>query len=108
MRSSKFLFHVKPLRTLSPRPELVVDQNVNRVADPQAASVGIAGPFGRERCVYALPTGGVGAQQYAAAQMLRDQASTLIADPASNVIGQSSAVWISRLLFARWTEDTRR
>lgn len=101
---------MKPLRDLSARPELVVGPASNPLVDsgtPQE-QIGIPGPVGRERCVYALPTGGVGAQQFAADTALRDQASTQVVDPAGNVVGEPTAVWIPRLLTARWTEDSRR
>lgn len=99
---------MKPLRDLSARPELVVDEHGQRVGDvTDRSSVGLQGPFGRERCLYALPLGGVGAQQYAGATLLRDEDSSQVADPDSFVVG-TEGLWISRLLTARWTEDTRR
>jgi hypothetical protein len=52
---------VRPLRTLSPRPELIVDQWGNRLVDPTDYSiVGISGPLGGERIVWALPTNTTG------------------------------------------------
>lgn len=103
------VFHMKPLRDLSARPELVVgNPDAARLVDPtDQSSIGIAGPFGRERCLYALPLGGVGAQQYVPALLVRDYDSSQLADPDSFVVGVDG-LWISRLLFARWTEDTRR
>lgn len=97
------------LRTGSARPELVVgNPEVARITDPATkTSIGIAGPFGRERCVYALPINGTGPQQYKAAIVVRDEDSAQLADASNNVIGVDG-LWISRLLFARWTEDTRR
>lgn len=100
---------MKRLRDVSARPELIVGvPGAARVVDPTDKSkVGLSGPFGRERCLYALPLGGVGAQQFAASRLLADTLGALVADPDSFTIG-TYGVWISRLLTARSSEDTRR
>lgn len=103
------VFHMKPLHPPSPRPELVVDPWGQVVQNPvDTSQVGQAGPLGRGRCLYALPTGGVGPQQFAPHITLHDHDGAFIADANSNLVGQQQAAWISRLLFARWTENTRR
>jgi hypothetical protein len=51
---------VKPLRLLSPRPTLIVDQWGNRLADARSNVIGIPGPLGGERMVFALPTNTTG------------------------------------------------
>jgi len=38
---------------------------------------------------------------------VHDHGSSFLADPDGNVIGEP-AVWVGRMLTARWTEDTRR
>jgi hypothetical protein len=39
--------------------------------------------------------------------LLRDSGPALVADPVDNLVGLA-AVWVSRMLTARWVEDTRR
>ena len=85
------------LRPLSSRPELVIGA-------PEKAQVGRAGPIWRERVLYALPLNQSGPVQLAGAEVLQ---GTLVADPANNVIGVTGSVWVHRMLYARWTEDTR-
>lgn len=96
------------LRPVSPRPEIVVDDRSRRVEDAANSQLGLAGPLGRERCLYALPLNGSGPVQWAAAVAVRDHASSLLADTGLDLIGQDRGVWISRLLTARAVEDTRR
>jgi hypothetical protein len=93
----------KSLRTLSPRPQLIVPL----VADPAAAQLGVtATPLGRNRLVAALP--------------LRDGPVTLVspsvfvapdgsylADPDDALLG-NPGIKVDRLLAARRTLDTRR
>jgi hypothetical protein len=38
---------------------------------------------------------------------VRDPGSSYLADPDNNLIGEP-AVWVNRMLTARWVEDTRR
>jgi hypothetical protein len=38
---------------------------------------------------------------------VRDPGSSYLADPDGALIGEA-AVWVNRMLTARWTEDTRR
>jgi hypothetical protein len=93
------------LRQPSPRPELLLDQRSGAVQDPASLTrVGRSGPFGRERCLFALP---LPVQELSRGVLLRDQDSAMLADAAGNVIGVPR-VYVHRMLFARWTEDTRR
>jgi hypothetical protein len=74
--------------------------------------IGIDGPYGRERVVYALPFGAHGNDrvpgfQYAAPKLFVDSYGNYLADPNGTIIG-IDGLWIPRLLVARWTEDTRR
>jgi hypothetical protein len=39
---------------------------------------------------------------------LRDNHSVQVADPDPAIVGKQDIVWVHRLLYARWTEDTRR
>ena len=64
------------------------------------------GPFGRERCVYALPLND-NPPMLRAGKVLQDSEGSFIADPNGVLVGVAE-VWIARLLEARWTEDTRR
>jgi hypothetical protein len=101
---------VKQLRNLSARPELVVAGDGSSVIDRTTATrVGIAGPFGRERVTDALPTNKAGgAVKLANAQALHDAQLCYLADPDGNLVGENNAVWVHRMLYARWTQDTRR
>jgi hypothetical protein len=93
------------LRPPSPRPEILLDQRSDAVQDPPSSTVvGIAGPFGRERCLFALP---LPVAELSRGVLLKDQDGAMIADPAGNVIGVTR-VYVHRMLYARWTEDTRR
>jgi hypothetical protein len=79
------------------------------VTAPVGSKVGIPGPFGRGRIVAALPTNetGTGPVQISAAVTLHDNSLFYLADPQGNLIG-APALWVHRLLHARWTQDTRR
>ena len=99
---------MKPLRPGSWRPELIVDDHAHRLADPNGNYIGIPGPLGRERCIAALPIGGSGPVQLAPHIVVRDDDTHDIADPLRNLIGNQQAVWVMRMLYARWTLDTRR
>ena len=93
------------LRPLSPRPELLVGLTAP-VEDPTDNSqVGFAGPVSRERCVTALPLNGTGPRLLGVATVIHD--GFYLADPSGNLIGESDAVWVSRMLTAERTEDTR-
>lgn len=95
------------LRPLSSRPELVVGDDAARIEDSGKTQLGVAGsPVWRERVLYALPLNGQGA-----GPVLLKRASvlqgSLVGDPSNNVIGVDGPVWVHRMLYARWTEDTR-
>jgi hypothetical protein len=93
------------LRQPSPRPELLLDQNSNPVQDPASVTqVGIAGPFGRARCLFALP---LPVAELSRGVLLKDQDGAMLGDPTGAVIGQPR-VYVHRMLWARPTEDTRR
>jgi hypothetical protein len=99
---------MKPLRTPSDRPELVVDPRAYRVYDsPTDTSVGFQGPFGRARCLYALPVNESPQAWLAPHRVIHDNGGAYLADPEGNLIGMNG-VWVPRMLTARWTEDTRR
>ena len=95
-----------PLATSS-RPELVVDPRGRLVGEPPPASgtqVGVDGPLGRGRALYALPMAPVWLEPH---QLLHDRGGGFVADPDGNLIG-FEGVLVSRMLSARWVEDTRR
>jgi hypothetical protein len=101
---------VESLRTLSARPEILVDDQRFRTVDPvDHGRVGIPGPLGRERIVTAIPLnpGRTGPVQLAAAITVHDSQVFYLGDPDGNLIGEP-AVWVHRMLPARWTQDTRR
>jgi hypothetical protein len=88
------------LRHPSPRPSVVVD--------PAAYGIGVGrpGPFGRERVMSALPLD-PGPCLLSPPTVVRDPGAAYLADPDGALIGEA-AVWVGRMLTARWTEDTRR
>jgi hypothetical protein len=95
-----------PLRHLSARPQVVVDER------GRSTGIGMPGPLGRERVVYALPFGTHGNDRVPGFQI--DPPNVVVAvrsdypaDPNDVMIG-SPGLWIARMLTARWTEDTRR
>lgn len=99
---------MRHLRNLSARPDLVVDPRARTLVDPPTGTrLGRPGPFGRARVVNALPVNGSAPVQLAAPAVLHDPDGAYIADPQGNLIGVA-AVWVSRMLTARWVEDTRR
>jgi hypothetical protein len=95
------------LRGPSPRPSVVVDPAAFGVVDPASASfLGRPGPFGRERVMSALPLD-PGPALLSPPTVVHDAGSAYLADPDGALIGDP-AVWVERMLTARWTEDTRR
>jgi hypothetical protein len=98
---------VEHLRHPSPRPSVVVDPAAFGVVDPASGSlVGRPGPFGRERVMSALPLD-PGPALLSPPTVVHDPGSSYLADPDGALIGEP-AVWVGRMLTARWTEDTRR
>jgi hypothetical protein len=101
---------MQTLRNLSARPEIVVDNQGFRLIDASdGSSVGRTGPFGRQRIVTALPTNEseTGPVQLTANIAVHDPQLFYLADPDGNLIGRP-AIWVHRMLSARWTQDTRR
>ena len=95
------------LRHPSSRPSIVVDDAADRIADPSSSTtVGRPGPFGRERVVFALPLD-PGPALLSPAELIRDASVANLADPARVLLGVP-AVWVSRMLTASATNDTRR
>jgi hypothetical protein len=94
------------LRHPSDRPSVVVDPADFGVGDPGSNFVGRAGPLGRERVMSALPLD-PGPALLSPPTVVRDPGAAFLADPDGALIGEA-AVWVGRMLTARWTEDTRR
>lgn len=93
------------LRHPSSRPAVIVDPAAFGIADPTSTTiVGRPGPFGRQRIVSALP---MEPTLLSPPAVVRDPGSAYLADPDGALIGEP-AVWVSRMLTGRWTEDTRR
>ena len=98
---------MRPLRNLSARPTIVVDDRARRVADPSGNYLGIDGPLGRERVVFALPINGTGPWLIAPPEAVHDADGFYLADPNGVLVGLDG-LWIPRMIGARWTLDTRR
>lgn len=64
------------------------------------------GPFGRERVLFALPLD-PGPQLLEPPTLVRDGGPAYLADPQQGVVGEP-AIWVNRMLKARWVGDTRR
>ena len=94
------------LRHPSPRPSVVVDPAAFGVIDPTGGFIGRPGPFGRERVMSALPLN-PGPSLLSPPTVVRDAGSAFLADPDGALIGEP-AVWVERMLTARFVEDTRR
>jgi hypothetical protein len=70
--------------------------------------LGIAGPFGRERCLEALPTNKAGGPvQIEAPRIIHDNRHGYLGDSDGNVVGVPG-VFVHRLQYATKTRDTRR
>lgn len=129
------MFHVKHLRNLSARPQLVVDAQGQNLTGPTTDSVGgavvterlgpppqgipwPAGVLSPERLVEALPTNKCGGPvQLAADTVIADSRGNYLSDGtmasfggayAINVLGQPTGVWVHRLVYADKTRNTRR
>ena len=98
---------MEQLRNPSARPTIVVDPANFGVFGPvDASTVGLPGPFGRERCLYALPLD-PGPSLLAPPCVVHDSDSAYLADPTGALIGVG-AVWVSRMAVCPPVEDTRR
>jgi hypothetical protein len=98
------------LRTLSARPQLLVDQQGTRQRDTAVpiGTVGIPGPFGRERVVEALKLQNNPPTPQYPAQVVVDQCDMLLLNPADGSVVGQPGLFIHRLLQATRTRDTRR
>ena len=94
------------LRKPSARPGLVVDPAARAVVDAGTTYVGRPAPFGRERVVFALPLD-PGPALLQAPTFVHGPGPSSVADANEVIVGRP-AVWVSRMLTARWVEDTRR
>lgn len=93
------------VRTPSDRPALLVDPRAFGIIDPQGNLIGEAKPFGRERVVMAMDLDPAGASF--PAEALVDNRGFYLVDPDGNLVGEP-ALWVSRMLTAGVTQDTRR
>jgi hypothetical protein len=85
---------------------LVVDEKRRKVGDPPVPNtvVGVPGPFGRERVVFALP---LVESELVRQVLLHDHNGSYIGDADGNIVGMPRVV-VHRLVSARKVEDTRR
>lgn len=100
---------MQSLRNLAARPLRVVTDSGLSLFDPVSRAVVVApGPLGRERVVNALPTNEsqTGPVQITPHVLLVNVGGYYIGDPDGKVVGDP-AIYVHRLLQARWTEDTR-
>ena len=89
---------------ISPRPGVLVDWNNAKIVDPATQTVvGVQGPFGRERVLPVLPMAGSSIP----AQVVVDNSGFALGDPDGALVGEP-ALWVPRMLTARWVENTRR
>lgn len=95
-----------PLQNLNARPVLLVDNLGRRVVDPDGGYIGVPGSFSRNRVVSALPLAN-GPRLLVKPVVVHDQLLSYLGDPAGNLIGVPGQ-WVSRLISARWTENTRQ
>jgi hypothetical protein len=95
--------------TITARPTVTVDERAGRVREPAVIPTfpGTPATFGRHRVVTALPTNGDGPVLVSPPAMLRSPGAYVV-DTGGNFVGGNNAIWIHRLLTARWVEDTRR
>ena len=99
---------MKHLRNLSDRPELIIDPvRGRRVIGDAAFQLGIDAPR-LGRMVTALPPNKNGPVQLRAPMAIADGDGTLLADAGGNLVGESNALWVHRMLTATLTPDTRR
>lgn len=98
---------MRPLRGLSSRPELIVDERGRRVVDPSGGHVGIPGPFGRGRMVTALPVNKTGPVQLRPPELIIGPTGFLLGSPDGTVVGVAG-LWCHRIVTATVTSDTRR
>lgn len=95
------------LRTLSTRPELVVDQQGQPGNDPASTTrPGLPAPFGRARVVSALPLHD-GPVTIVKPYILTDPQGGTLADPNNIVVG-TPGIKVDRLIKAGKTLNTRR
>lgn len=92
------------LRPANARPHVLVDNAAFGVADPARVFVGRPRPLGRERVLYALPLD-PGPALLRPPTVIRNAA--FLADPSPALVGHE-AIWVSRMLVATPTEDTRQ
>ena len=94
-------------RAPNSRSTVLVDPRAFGVVDPSTNFIGEAQqPIGRSRLLYALPLD-PGPALLSPATVVRDGSLAYLVDPAVAMIGESGPLWISRMMTALPTEDTR-
>lgn len=102
------------LRKNSPRPTLIVDPHSHSVGTPAPTQLGLPGPLGRERVLFALPLSETPAQFLNAPTVLLSPRWAMLEDPTATpppVLGAGpdpDRVWVPRMMVGRKVEDTRR
>lgn len=93
-------------RHTSPRPDILVDQGSAFAPDLLPGAIGRAATIGRDRVVAALPLGD-GPRLLVEPTVIVDAHGGYVVDAAGGWLGRSP-VWVSRMLSARFVDDTRR
>lgn len=98
--------------TTSARPTLLVDGDYGRRVTDTGVGIGLGslgspGPLGRVRMATALPVNGSGPVALKSAVVFTDPTAYLV-DPAGNFVGESNAIWVTRMVAAGRVTDTRR
>jgi hypothetical protein len=97
------------MRGLTDRPSLLVDERGRSIVDPNAAQVGPPdqGPISYGHMVTALPLKD-GPRLIQPARVMSDSDGTFLADPNGNIVGDVTPIWLSRIVMAVRTPNTRR
>lgn len=97
------------LRKNSPRPTILISPHSHSVGNADPTRIGLPGPLGRERVLFALPLSETPAQFLDAPTVVLAPRWAMLEDPTqpATVVG-FDRVWVPRMIVGRKVEDTRR
>jgi hypothetical protein len=97
------------MRGLTDRPSLLVDERGRSIVDPNAAQIGPPnqGPISYGHMVAALPSKD-GPRLIQPARVMGDSDGGYLTDPDGNIIGDVQQIWVSRIVMAARSPNTRR